>query len=60
MDWVKPDTVITGACLALVALEGYGWVSMRNTLDERFGMVEQQFQSAVKQDQSQISQLSPL
>jgi DNA repair exonuclease SbcCD ATPase subunit len=58
MDWIKSKTAIAGGCFALIALQGYGWMSVRNSVDARMGSVEQQVQSTRTQDESKISQLS--
>ena len=58
MDWIKSKTAIAGGCFAIIALQGYGWMSVRNSVDERLGSVEQQVQSARTQDESKITQLS--
>jgi hypothetical protein len=58
MDWIKSKTAIAGGCFALIALQGYGWMSVRNSVDERMGSVEQQVQSTRAQDESKILQLS--
>src|SRR2546425_10151810 len=58
MDWIKSKTAIAGGCFAIIALQGYGWMSVRNSVDERLGSVEQQVQSARTQDESKIAQLS--
>ena len=58
MDWIRSKTAIAGGCFALIALQGYGWMSVRNSVDERMGSVEQQVQSTRTQDESKIAQLS--
>jgi len=58
MDWTGSKMAVAGGCFALVALQGYGWMSMRSTVDDRMGTVEQQVQSVRTQDEAKISQLS--
>ena len=58
MDWIRSKTVIAGACFAVIALQGYGWMSMRSTVDDRLGAVERDFQATRTQDDMKISQLS--
>src|SRR5262249_19160952 len=58
MNWINSKTAIAGGCFALIALQGYGWMSMRSTVDDRMASVEQQVQSVRSQDESKISQLS--
>lgn len=58
MDWINSKTAIAGGCFALIALQGYGWMSMRGRFDDRMGAVEQQVQSVRTQDESKIAQLS--
>lgn len=58
MDWINSKTAIAGGCFALIALQGYGWMSMRGSFDDRMGAVEQQVQSVRTQDESKIAQLS--
>jgi chromosome segregation ATPase len=58
MDWMNPKIAVAGGCFALVALQGYGWMSMRSTIDDRIGSVEQQLQTVRTQDEAKLSQLS--
>jgi hypothetical protein len=58
MDWIKSKTAIAGGCFALLALQGYGWMSMRSTVNDRMASVEQQIQSVRTQDESKIAQVS--
>jgi hypothetical protein len=58
MDWINSKTAIAGGCFALMALQGYAWMSMRSTVDDRMVSVEQQIQSVRTQDESKISHLS--
>src|SRR5712691_2966408 len=58
MDWIRSKTAIAGGCFAIIALQGYGWMSVRNSVDERMGSVEKQVQSARTQDESKMAQLS--
>ena len=58
MDWLRSKTTaIAGGCFVLVALQGYGVMSMR-TIDERIGSAEREFQLARTQDKAEISQLA--
>jgi hypothetical protein len=58
MNWMNSRTAIAGGCFALIALQGYGWMSVRNSVAERMGSFEQQIQSMRTQDEAKISQLS--
>ncbi len=58
MDWIRSKTLIAGGCFAVLALQGYGWMSIRNSFDERIVAVERQIQSERARDESKISQLS--
>ena len=58
MDWTGSKMAVAGGCFALIALQGYGWMSMRSTVDDRMGTVEQQVQNVKAQDDAKISQLS--
>ena len=58
MDWMNSKTAIASGCFALIALQGYGWMSVRNSVDQRIGSFEQQVQSMRTQDEARISQLS--
>jgi DNA repair exonuclease SbcCD ATPase subunit len=59
MDWLKSKTTaLAGGCFALIALQGYGLMSMRSTLDERLGAAEHDLQAVRAQDESRISQLA--
>jgi len=58
MDWFSSKTTaIAGGCFVLVALQGYGLMSMR-TIDERIGAAEREFQLARTQDKAEVSQLA--
>jgi signal transduction histidine kinase len=58
MDWFSPKTTaIAGGCFVLVALQGYGLMSMR-TIDERIGSAEREFQLERTQDKAELSQLA--
>ncbi len=47
MEWLKSKTTIVGiCCLAVVALQGYTMMSMRNTMEERVGAVENDYAAA--------------
>ena len=49
MDWLKSNkvTAIVGAGLAVVALQGYGFVSMRSALENRMDSLEHAMQSSL-------------
>ena len=58
MEWLKSKTVmVAGGCLALIGLQGYGIMSMRNTMDERVSSVERALQSMHNQDSAKVAQL---
>ena len=58
MEWMNSKAAIAGGCLAVVALQGYGWMSVRSNVDDRFAAVEREFQATRTQDQAKISQLA--
>jgi DNA repair exonuclease SbcCD ATPase subunit len=58
MDWMNSKTAIAGGCFALIALQGYGWMSVRNRVAERMASFEQEVQSVRTQDEAKISELS--
>ena len=58
MKWMNSKAAIAGGCLTLIALQGYGWMSIRNSVNERMGTIEQQVQSVRAQDESKIALLS--
>jgi chromosome segregation ATPase len=59
MDWLKSKTtMIAGGCLALIGLQGYGMMSMRNTMEERMGSVERELQTMHNQDTAKVTQLA--
>lgn len=58
MEWLKSKTImVAGGCLALIGLQGYGIMSMRNTMDERVSSVERELQSMHNQDSAKVTQL---
>jgi oligoendopeptidase F len=58
MHWLRTKTAaIVGGCIALVGLQGYGWMSMRKAVNERISSAERQFQSARAEDDARIPQL---
>jgi DNA repair exonuclease SbcCD ATPase subunit len=58
MEWLGLKTpALAGGCLALIALQGYGLMSMR-TVNERIGSAEREFQSARTQDKAELSRLA--
>ena len=59
MDWLKSKTtVIAGSCLALVGLQGYGLMSMRNTMDDRVNSIQRELQTMRTQESSKVTQLA--
>jgi chromosome segregation ATPase len=59
MEWLKSKTtVIAGSCLALIGLQGYGMMSMRSSLEDRIGSVEQQVHSMQSQGDAKVAQLA--
>src|SRR2546429_2853412 len=56
MDWLR-STAIAGGCFVLVALQGYGLMSIR-TVEERIGSAEREFQLVRTQDKAEVSQLA--
>lgn len=59
MEWLKSKTtMIAGGCLAIIGLQGYGMMSMRNTVDQRVSSIEQQLQAIQNQDNSKMVQLA--
>jgi chromosome segregation ATPase len=59
MEWLKSKTImVAGGCLALIGLQGYGIMSMRNTMDERVSSVERELQSMHNQDSAKVTQLA--
>jgi hypothetical protein len=59
MEWLKSKTtLVVGGCLALIGLQGYGTMSMRNTMEERMSSVERELQSMHNQDSAKVAQLT--
>src|SRR5690349_5260281 len=59
MEWLKSKTtLVAGGCLALIGLQGYGMMSMRNTMEERVSSVERELQSMHNQDNARVAQLT--
>src|SRR2546430_13747717 len=59
MDWLRSKTTaIAGGCFALIALESYALMSMRNTVEDKISSVERDFQATRAQDESKIGQLT--
>jgi len=59
MEWLKSKTtMLAGGCLALIGLQGYGMLSMRNTLDERVSSVERELQAAHNEDSAKMAQFA--
>jgi len=59
MEWLKSKTtLVAGGCLALIGLQGYGTMSMRNTMEGRISSIEREVQSARSQDNAKVAQLS--
>src|SRR5262252_457182 len=59
MEWLKSKTtMVVGGCLALLGLQGYGMMSMRNTMEERMSSVERELQAMHNQDSAKVAQLT--
>jgi chromosome segregation ATPase len=59
MEWLKSKTtIIGGACLALVGLQGWGMVSMRSAMEGRVSSMERQLQSMHNQDNDKLVKLT--
>jgi chromosome segregation ATPase len=59
MEWLKSKTtMIAGGCLAIIGLQGYGMMSLRNTIDQRVSSIEHQLQTVQDQDNSKMVQLA--
>jgi len=59
MEWLKSKTtLVAGGCLALIGLQGYGTMSMRNTMEERMSSVERELQTMHNQDSAKVAQLT--
>src|SRR5262245_41543887 len=59
MEWLKSKTtLIGGACLALIGLNGYGLMSMRGSMDQRVASLEKEFQTTHNQDNAKLTQLA--
>jgi len=59
MHWLKgKTTAIVGACVALIGLQGYGFVSMRSALEDRMSSLERVMQEGHDQDSAKISQVA--
>jgi len=59
MEWLKSKTTLIAAgCLGLVGLQGYGMLSMKNTMEDRVGSVERELQSMHNQDNLKVTQLA--
>jgi len=58
MDWMNSKAAIASGCFALIALQTYGWMSVRSSVDQRIGSFEQQVRSMRTEDEARISQLS--
>src|SRR5215475_4341491 len=59
MEWLKSKTtLVAGGCLALLGLQGYGMISMRNTMEERMSSVERDLQAMHNQDSAKVAQLT--
>jgi len=57
MGWLRSKTTaIAGGCFVLIALAGYGLISMRNAVENKIVSVEQDFPAAPVQDESKSSQ----
>jgi chromosome segregation ATPase len=59
MDWLKSKTtLIAGGCLALIGLQGFGIMSMRNSMNGRVIALEQELQSMHNQENAKLTQLA--
>ena len=60
MDWLKSNkvTAIVGAGLAVIALQGYGFVSMRSALENRMDLLERSMEAGRAQDGTKVTQLA--
>jgi len=59
MDWLKSKTTaIIGGCVALVAFQGYGLISMRSALENRMSSLEREMQEVRAFNNSKVSQLA--
>jgi chromosome segregation ATPase len=59
MEWLKSKTtIIGGAVLALIGLQGWGMMSMRSTMEERVSSMERQLQSMHNQDNEKLVKLT--
>ena len=59
MDWLKSKTTaLIGGVVALIALQGYGFVSLRSALENRIGTIEHQMQEVRALSSSKVSQLT--
>jgi len=59
MEWLKSKTtLVAGGCLALIGLQGYGMMSLRDGLEQKIGSIEHELQSIHSQDSAKISQLA--
>lgn len=46
MDWLKARTIVAVCLLAVVGVQGYGLLSMRNTMEERFSSLGEDYAKA--------------
>jgi len=59
MDWLKSKrTAVIGVCVALIAFQGYGFVSMRSALENRMSSLERDMQEVRGLNSSKVSQLA--
>src|SRR5215470_24218 len=59
MEWLRSKTtMVAGGCLALLGLQGYGMMSMRNTMEDRMSSVERELQAMHNQDSAKVTQLA--
>src|SRR5262245_4190985 len=59
MDWFKSNAFkITTACFALIALQGYGLVSMRSTVADRMDKLERQVEAVRTTGNTKTDQLA--
>jgi hypothetical protein len=59
MEWLKSKTtLVVGGCLAVIGLQGFGMMSMRNSMQGRVAAVQQQLQSMHDQENAKLTQLT--
>jgi len=62
MDWLKSlkskTTALIGGVVALMALQGYGFLSLRSALENRMGSLEHEMQEVRALNSSKVSELT--